>query len=237
LENKMTDASAKPDYIGHRKRLKERFRLGGGHDMADYELLELLLTLAIPRKDTKPLAKELIKKFGSFAAVINAPEEKLMMFSGLKENSVIVFHLVKEAALRMSWQKLQESDLPVISNWDAMVDYCRSAAGYKDREEFHVIFLNAKNRVMGEEIQQRGTVDSVAIHPGEVVKSAVLKGAKSIILLHNHPSGDVTPSAADITITKKVNEGLASVDIKLVDHLIVSKNDFFSFNDHGLIRR
>lgn len=234
----MTDnTSGQPDYLGHRQRLKERFRIGGGRDMADYEMLELLLTLAIPRKDTKPLAKELVKEFGSFAAVINAPKEKLLAFNGLKDNSIMVFDIVREAALRMSWQKLMESDLPVISNWDAMVDYCRAVAGYKEREEFRIIFLNSKNRVMGEEIQQRGTVDSVAIHPGEVVKSSVLKGAKSIILLHNHPSGDVTPSAADIAITKKVREGLASVDINLIDHLIVSKYEYFSFNDHGLLRR
>lgn len=234
----MTDnTSGQPDYLGHRQRLKERFRIGGGRDMADYEMLELLLTLAIPRKDTKPLAKELVKEFGSFAAVINAPKEKLLAFNGLKDNSIMVFDIVREAALRMSWQKLMESDLPVISNWDAMVDYCRAVAGYKEREEFRIIFLNSKNRVMGEEIQQRGIVDSVAIHPGEVVKSSVLKGAKSIILLHNHPSGDVTPSAADIAITKKVREGLASVDINLIDHLIVSKYEYFSFNDHGLLRR
>lgn len=234
----MTDnTSGQPDYLGHRQRLKERFHIGGGRDMADYEMLELLLTLAIPRKDTKPLAKELVKEFGSFAAVINAPKEKLLAFNGLKNNSIMVFDIVREAALRMSWQKLMEADLPVTSNWDAMVDYCRAVAGYKEREEFRIIFLNSKNRVMGEEIQQRGTVDSVAIHPGEVVKSSVLKGAKSIILLHNHPSGDVTPSAADIAITKKVKEGLASVDINLVDHLIVSKYEYFSFNDHGLLRR
>lgn len=225
-----------PDYIGHRQRLKERFRLGGGRDMADYEMLELLLTLAIPRRDTKPLAKELVKAFGSFAAVLNAPAEKLMEFDGLKDSGVLVFNLVKEAALRMSWQKLRESEMPILSNWDAMVDYCRMVAGYKEREEFHVIFLDAKSRVIEEEIQQRGTVDSVAIHPGEVVKSAVLKCAKSIILLHNHPSGDVTPSSADILITKKVNEGLASVDIRLVDHLIVSKYDVYSFRDHGVLK-
>lgn len=226
-----------PDYVGHRKRLKERFRLGSGQDMADYEMLELLLTLAIPRRDTKPLAKDLIKEFGSFAAVINAAEDKLMQFDGLKENGIMVFKIIRESALRMSWQKLMGSDLPVIGSWDDMIDYCRASIGYKDREEFHIIFMNSKNMVIDKEIQQRGTIDCVAIHPGEVVKSAVLKGAKSVILLHNHPSGDVTPSKADILVTKKINEGLSAVDIKLIDHLIISKSDIYSFNDHNLISK
>lgn len=230
----MTDA---PDYLGHRQRIKERFLRGGGQDMADYELLELLLTYSIPRKDTKPLAKALIKEFGSYAGVLNASDEKLMNFSGLKENSLIVLKLVRESALRMTWQKLMSSDLPVIANWDDMVDYCRAATAYKDREEFHIIFLNSKNMVIGEEIQQRGTIDCVAIHPGEVVKSAMLKGAKSIIMMHNHPSGDVTPSKSDIEVTKKINDGLKAVDLKLIDHLIIGKTSVYSFNDHNLIVR
>ena len=231
------ELTAEPDYLGHRKRLKDRFLRGNGQDMADYELLELLLTYSIPRKDTKPLAKALIKEFGGFAEVLNVPDEKLMGFSGLKENSVVLLKIAKEAALRLTWQKLQAADLPVIANWDDMVDYCRAAIAYKEREEFHIIFLNSKNMVIGEEIQQRGTIDCVAIHPGEVVKSAMLKSAKSIIIMHNHPSGDVTPSNADIMVTKKINEGLKAVDIKLIDHLIIGKSNIYSFNDHNLIAR
>lgn len=226
-----------PDYIGHRQRLKERFKLGGGGDMADYEMLELLLTLAIPRKDTKPLAKALVKEFGSFAEVLFASDDKLMTFTGLKENTILVFRIVREAALRMTWQKLSATEAPVLTSYDAIIEYCRAASGYKDREEFRVIFLNAKNRIIGEEVQQRGSVNAVAIHPGEVMRSAVLKGATALILVHNHPSGDVTPSRADIEVTRKIAEALAAVEIRLIDHFIVSKSLFFSFNDHGLLGR
>lgn len=225
-----------PDYIGHRQRLKERFKLGGGGDMADYEMLELLLTLAIPRKDTKPLAKALVKEFGSFAEVLFASDDKLMTFTGLKENTILVFRIVREAALRMTWQKLSATEAPVLTSYDAIIEYCRAASGYKDREEFRVIFLNAKNRIIGEEVQQRGSVNAVAIHPGEVMRSAVLKGATALILVHNHPSG-VTPSRADIEVTRKIAEALAAVEIRLIDHFIVSKSLVFSFNDHGLLSR
>ena len=226
-----------PDYIGHRQRLKERFKLGGGGDMADYEMLELLLTLAIPRKDTKPLAKALVKEFGSFAEVLFASDDKLMTFTGLKENTILVFRIVREAALRMTWQKLSATEAPVLTSYDAIIEYCRAASGYKDREEFRVIFLNAKNRIIGEEVQQRGSVNAVAIHPGEVMRSAVLKGATALILVHNHPSGDVTPSRADIEVTRKIAEALAAVEIRLIDHFIVSKSLVFIFNDHGLLGR
>lgn len=226
-----------PDYIGHRQRLKERFKLGGGGDMADYEMLELLLTLAIPRKDTKPLAKALVKEFGSFAEVLFASDDKLMTFTGLKENTILVFRIVREAALRMTWQKLSATEAPVLTSYDAIIEYCRAASGYKDRDEFRVIFLNAKNRIIGEEVQQRGSVNAVAIHPGEVMRSAVLKGATALILVHNHPSGDVTPSRADIEVTRKIAEALAAVEIRLIDHFIVSKSLVFSFNDHGLLSR
>lgn len=226
-----------PDYIGHRQRLKERFKLGGGGDMADYEMLELLLTLAIPRKDTKPLAKALVKEFGSFAEVLFASDDKLMTFTGLKENTILVFRIVREAALRMTWQKLSATEAPVLTSYDAIIEYCRAASGYKDREEFRVIFLNAKNRIIGEEVQQRGSVNAVAIHPGEVMRPAVLKGATALILVHNHPSGDVTPSRADIEVTRKIAEALAAVEIRLIDHFIVSKSLVFSFNDHGLLSR
>ena len=226
-----------PDYIGHRQRLKERFKLGGGGDMADYEMLELLLTLAIPRKDTKPLAKALVKEFGSFAEVLFASDDKLMTFTGLKENTILVFRIVREAALRMTWQKLSATEAPVLTSYDAIIEYCRAASGYKDREEFRVIFLNAKNRIIGEEVQQRGSVNAVAIHPGEVMRSAVLKGATALILVHNHPSGDVTPSRADIEVTRKIAEALAAVEIRLIDHFIVSKSLVFSFNEPGLLGR
>ncbi len=225
----------KPDYLGHRKRLRERFILGEGKDMPDYELLELLLMIAIPRRDVKPIAKRLIKKFGCFAGVINASIEDLQQIEGIKETSATVLKIVKAAALRMSWQNLSSSDAPVISNWDTMVDYCRSSMGYLDIEEFHIIFLNSKLQVIGEEVQQRGTINQVAIHPREVIKSAINKGATAIILAHNHPSGDVTPSKADLHVTKQIKEAANLVNIELIDHLIISKNLVYGFKDHGAL--
>lgn len=224
-----------PDYIGHRQRLRARFLAGGGKDMPDYEFLELLLMIAIPRKDVKPIAKRLIKKFGSLAGVINASIEELQQVDGIKENSATMLKIVKECALRMSWQNLQNEDLPVISNWDSMIDYCRAAMGYLEVEEFRIVFLNNKFKVIGEENQQRGTVNNVAIHPREVIKSAINHGASAIILAHNHPSGDTVPSKADIDVTKQIAEAAKLVNIQLLDHLIVSKNIVYSFKDHGII--
>ena len=224
-----------PDYLGHRERLRRRFLLGGGRDMPDYELLELLLTIAIPRRDVKPLAKELIRKFGSFAEVVNAPLEELMLVKGVKENTAAVLRIVRECSVRSSWQSLRGMDAPVISDFDAMVDYCRSAMAYQTVEEFRIIFLNSKLYVIGEEIQQRGTVDQVAIHPREVIKSAMMHGASAMILVHNHPSGIVTPSKADMEITKRIKEADEAVSIRLFDHLIISKSSVYSFHNQGFV--
>lgn len=224
-----------PDYLGHRERLQRRFLLGGGRDMPDYELLELLLTIAIPRRDVKPLAKELIRKFGSFAEVVNAPLEELMLVKGVKENTAAVLRIVRECSVRSSWQSLRGMDAPVISDFDAMVDYCRSAMAYQTVEEFRIIFLNSKLYVIGEEIQQRGTVDQVAIHPREVIKSAMMHGASAMILVHNHPSGIVTPSKADMEITKRIKEAAEAVSIRLFDHLIISKSSVYSFHNQGFV--
>lgn len=224
-----------PDYLGHRERLRRRFLLGGGRDMPDYELLELRLTIAIPRRDVKPLAKELIRKFGSFAEVVNAPLEELMLVKGVKENTAAVLRIVRECSVRSSWQSLRGMDAPVISDFDAMVDYCRSAMAYQTVEEFRIIFLNSKLYVIGEEIQQRGTVDQVAIHPREVIKSAMMHGASAMILVHNHPSGIVTPSKADMEITKRIKEAAEAVSIRLFDHLIISKSSVYSFHNQGFV--
>lgn len=222
-----------PDYLGHRERLRRRFLRG--RDMPDYELLELLLTIAIPRRDVKPLAKELIRKFGSFAEVVNAPLEELMLVKGVKENTAAVLRIVRECSVRSSWQSLKGTDAPVISDFDAMVDYCRSAMAYQMVEEFRIIFLNSKLYVIGEEIQQRGTVDQVAIHPREVIKSAMMHGASAMILVHNHPSGIVTPSKADMEITKRIKEAAEAVSIRLFDHLIISKSSVYSFHNQGFV--
>ena len=220
---------------GHRQRIREKFLNNGGSALADYELLEAYLTIAIPRRDVKPLAKQLIAKFGSFAEVINAKNEDLLSVSGVGENTLFALKIVSEAARRMSWEMLKDKDAPVIADMDALIDYCRMAMAYQDVEEFRLIYLNGKNRVIAEVTQQKGTINHVAIHPREVVKSALDNHASAVIMVHNHPTGDTTPSRADIDMTKKVNEALASVNIQLHDHVIVSKYGCYSFRSAGLI--
>ena len=220
---------------GHRQRIRDKFLNNGGAALADYELLEAYLTIAIPRRDVKPLAKQLIAKFGSFAEVINAKNEDLLAVTGVGENTVFALKIVSEAARRMSWEILKDKDLPVIADMDALIDYCRMSMAYQDVEEFRLIYLNAKNRVIAEVTQQKGTINHVAIHPREVVKSALDNHASAVIMAHNHPTGDTTPSRADIDMTKKVNEALAAVNIQLHDHVIVSKYGCYSFRSAGLI--
>ncbi len=220
---------------GHRQRIREKFLKNGGSALADYELLEAYLTIAIPRRDVKPLAKRLIAKFGSFAEVISAPNEELLEVDGVGENTLFALKMVREAAERMSWEVLKNADAPVISNMDALIDYCRMSMAYQEVEEFRLIYLNAKNMVIEEETQQRGTINHVSIHPREVVRAALDKKAAAVIMVHNHPTGDTTPSRADIDVTKKVKEALNAMNIELHDHVIVSKSGYYSFRDGGLI--
>ncbi len=220
---------------GHRQRIREKFLKNGGSALADYELMEAYLTIAIPRRDVKPLAKLLIAKFGSFAEVISAPNEELLEVDGVGENTLFALKMVREAAERMSWEVLKNADAPVISNMDALIDYCRMSMAYQEVEEFRLIYLNAKNMVIAEETQQRGTINHVSIHPREVVRAALDKKASAVIMVHNHPTGDTTPSRADIDVTKKVKEALNAMNIELHDHVIVSKFGYYSFRDGGLI--
>lgn len=220
---------------GHRQRIRERFLKGGGAAFADYELLEAYLTIAIPRRDVKPLAKLLIAKFGSFAEVVSAKNEELLAVDGVGENTLFALKIIKEAAQRMSWEMLKDKDLPVIADMDALIDYCRMSMAYQDVEEFKLIYLNNKNQVIAEETQQKGTINHVSIHPREVVKSALDNHASAVIMVHNHPTGDTTPSRADIDVTKKVKEALASMNMVLHDHVIVSKYGCYSFRTAGLI--
>lgn len=218
-----------PDYLGHRQRLRQRFLKNEGQDMADYELLELVLMMSIPRRDVKPLAKTLIKKFGSFANTINANADDLLSVCGIKENSLTLIKVIKTASLRTSWQSLADSQQPVIANYDQLVEYCRQSMSFSDVEELRIIFLDCKMKIISQELMQKGTLNQVAIHPREVIKAAMNKNASSIIMVHNHPSGDVTPSKADINITKQIAEACSAVNIKLEDHLVISRNDCFSF--------
>ncbi|OPZ77553.1 MAG: hypothetical protein BWY78_00963 [Alphaproteobacteria bacterium ADurb.Bin438] len=201
--------------------------------MADYELLELVLMCAIPRKDVKPLAKDLIKKFGSFSETLSAPHEDLMEIKGIKENTISFFEIIKQSAIHLSKQQAFKN--PVINSWDKLIDYCVAKMGYGKVESFRVIFLDTKLRLISDELFSEGTVDQTSLFPREVLKKAVKLGAVSIIMVHNHPSGDTKPSKADISMTKKVMEALSSVNIELIDHLIISKNSHSSFKTLGII--
>ena len=223
----------KPDYIGHRQRLKQRFLLGEGKDMADYELLELLLTYALPRRDVKPLAKTLINTFGSFAEVISASETNLKKINGIKDSSVLIFKLIKIAAQRLCWQTLASTDTPILFNTDHLIDYCRATMAYSEVEELRIIYMNSKFEIIENEIFLRGTVDSVGISPREIVRSALNKNAVGIVLVHNHPSGSVRPSENDIKVTTAIEEACNSVGVKLHDHIIISKSGYFSFAEHN----
>jgi len=229
-EAKSTEA--KPHYHGHRQRLRERLLEGGTDPLPDYELLEFLLYSARPQGDTKPLAKELIKHFGGFAAVLSADRAALADF-GLKDPTIAALIAVRAAAARML--KGEIADRPVISNWQALIDYCTARIGFAAAEEFHLLFLDRKNALIADERQQQGTVDHTPVYPREVVKRALELNATAIIMVHNHPSGDVTPSRADIEMTKQVREAAKAVGIALHDHLVIGRGKHASFRSLGLI--
>ena len=231
----MTTKDKEPDYVGHRQRMRQRFLLSEGRDMADYELLELVLMQVIPRRDVKPLAKAMISRFGSFADVINAPNSELLSISGVKESVLTILKVIKTASLRTSWQTLAGMDAPIISNYDSMVYFCSSSMCFSDVEELRLIYLDNRLRLLGTEIMQKGTINTVSIHPREIIKAAMANHAAAIIMVHNHPSGDTTPSRADIEMTRLVNEACKSVSIRLCDHLIIGRRGFFSFSSNRLL--
>jgi DNA repair protein RadC len=226
-------AEPPPHYLGHRQRLRERFLSVGGAAMQDYELLELALMLAIPQKDVKPLAKSLIEQFGSFAGVIAADPAALARVSGVKDNTVAALKLIEAAAVRLARAEVAEK--PLIGSWNALIDYCRVAMARAAIEQFRVLFLDRKNRLIADEVQQTGTVDHTPVYPREIVKRALELGASALILVHNHPSGDPTPSRADIEMTKEVGKAAATLGLQLHDHLIVGRSGHTSFKSQGLL--
>jgi len=221
----------KPHYHGHRERLRERFR-AGGDALPDYELVELLLFAAIPRVDVKPLAKKLIGKFGNFAGVVSAPREALLE-AGLKDNAVDMLKVVREAAVRLARQEVV--DRPVLSSWQKVLDYCRARLAHEQTERFHLLFLDRKNVLIADEEQQRGTVDHTPVYPREVVKRALDLGASAIIMVHNHPSGDPTPSKADIAMTREVAKAAETLGLVVHDHIVIGRAGHASFKGLGLI--
>ena len=221
-----------PHYLGHRERLRERFLESPGA-LPDYEILELLLASVIPRKDVKPVAKGLIAKWGSFADVISADVEDLVASGGLGRSSAVALKVVREAAIRLAKAPVHQQ--PVLSSWLDLLDYCSTAMASLQTEHFRLLFLNRKNMLIRDEVQQQGTVDHTPLYPREVVKRALALNASSLIMVHNHPTGDPTPSRADIDMTRLVRDALTTVNITLIDHLIIGRNGHASFKSLGLL--
>jgi DNA repair protein RadC len=222
-----------PHYAGHRKRLRARFLKGGADALPDYEMLELVLFLALPRRDAKPLAKALIEKFGSFADTIAADHKALKEVPGVGDTVIAALKTVEGAALRLSRQRLIGK--PVLSHWQALLDYLHASMAYGGNEQFRILFLNKKNMLIADEVQQKGTVDHTPVYPREIIKRALELHATAIIMVHNHPSGDPTPSKADIDMTKEVQSAGEKMGIVLHDHVIVARDGSTSFRSQGLL--
>ena len=220
-------------YLGHRQRLRDRFMESGASALADYELLELVLFRAIPRRDVKPLAKALIKRFGSFAETAAARPERLREIEGLGEAAIIEIKLAEAVATRLARGKIEARQ--TLSSFIDVLDYCRTAMAYADREEFRVLFLDKRNALIADEVQGVGTIDHTPVYPREIIRRALELGASALILAHNHPSGDPTPSAADIRMTKDIVAIAEPFGITVHDHLIVGKHGQTSFRSQKLI--
>lgn len=227
------EAPTKPHFLGHRERLRERFREAGPEALPDYELLEMVLFRAIKRGDTKPLAKALIAKFGSFAEVISATPERLREVVGVGEAVTTELKLIRAAALRL--MKGEIVNRPLLSSWSAILEYCRASMAFQDKEQFRILFLDKKNQLIADEVQQEGTVDHTPVYTREVMKRALELSASAIILAHNHPSGDPTPSIADIDMTRKIIDAGMKLGITVHDHVIVGRNGHTSFKGSKLI--
>jgi len=227
----MAAGDDKPDYLGHRRRLRERFLNGGDGALADYELLELLLCQAQPRLDVKPVAKALLKRFGSFAAIMAAAPAQLQEVGGVGPAAAVIIKVVQSCALRMAQQEVIQRD--VIGSWKKLLDYCRMRMAQEKTEQFRLLFLDNKNAVIADEEQQRGTINHTPVYPREVVKRALELGASAIILVHNHPSGDPTPSQDDIAMTKEVAAAAEKLGIAVHDHIVIGRKGHASLRSMG----
>lgn len=223
-----------PSYLkDHRKRLRARFMEGGAAAVPEYELLELLLFSAIPRQDVKPLARALIDQFGGLAAVISADPVLLRRVPDVGEAVIVTLKLAEAVAQRLARAKVMNR--PVISSWDALLDYCHTVMAHRTIEHVRVLFLDRKNCLIADEELGRGTVDHVPVYPREVMRRALDLDASALILVHNHPSGDPTPSQQDIALTERIRQAAESLSLVLHDHLIVGKSREYSFRAAGLL--
>lgn len=222
-----------PHFHGHRARLRSRFEQAQGKGLAEYELLELLLFLAMPRGDTKPLAKTLLQKFGSLAALSKAEEGLILETPGVGGAVLHVIQLMQSLITQILQQEMMQK--PILASWQSVLDYCQATMAYDQRETVRLLFLDRKNKIIADEVQQTGTVDHAPLYPREVVKRALDLGASALIIVHNHPSGDPTPSRGDIDMTLKVQEAARHLDIEVHDHLIIGKGRHSSLKSMGLM--
>ncbi|MEO1107289.1 MAG: DNA repair protein RadC [Pseudomonadota bacterium] len=223
-----------PSYIkDHRKRLRERFMAGGSAAMPDYELLELALFRSIPRQDVKPLARALMDTFGDFNRVLTAPEERLRQIKGVGDTVITDLKILEACAHRMARARVMQRH--VISGWDALLDYCHTTMAHRETEQFRVFYLDRKNVLIADEEQANGTVDHVPVYPREVAKRALELNASALILVHNHPSGDPTPSKSDIDMTNRIQDACTALGLTLHDHLIIGKSTELSFRSEGYL--
>ncbi|MDR3451096.1 MAG: DNA repair protein RadC [Alphaproteobacteria bacterium] len=227
-----SDEEDTPHYHGHRQRLRERLLRAGPDALQDYELIELLLFSAIPRRDVKPLAKKLLAEFKSLWALVNASPERLVQ-AGLSEGAASTLIITGAIALRAQKKAIVGGAL--LNNWQRIVDYCRMAMAHETVEQFRLLFLDRKNHLIGEEVQQRGTIDHTPVYPREVVKRALDIGAGALVLAHNHPSGDPTPSKDDIAMTRAIVEACKPLGITVHDHIIIGHAEVTSFKTLGLL--
>ncbi len=227
------EENSEPDYLGHRQRLKARFLADLGKSMPDYELLELILTYSIPRRDVKPIAKELIRKYSNLVNVLVAPASDVIEDGGVSNNTAVLFSLIHACCNKICWENLENKDAPMLTNKEAIVEYCRSCIGYSKQENLLIIYLNKAGRFITKNIEQVGTVDAVMISPRDIVAKSLKNNALSIIIAHNHPSGNTTPSNADVDMTKQLAQALDVVGIKLEDHLIITTNGYFSMRERA----
>jgi DNA repair protein RadC len=226
-------AQTAPHYHGHRDRLRQRFMESGAKALKDYELLELVLFRILPRRDTKPIAKAMLDRFGSFSEALSAPPHLLEEIEGLGSTAITDLKVVMAAAQRFSRDQI--NDRPVLGSWSEVIDYCRANMAFEDKEQFRILFLDKRNRLIADEVQQVGTVDHTPVYPREVIRRTLELSATALILIHNHPSGDPTPSSADVKMTKAIADVAKPLGITVHDHIIIGRSGHTSMRGLKLI--
>ncbi|MEJ0059049.1 MAG: DNA repair protein RadC [Terricaulis sp.] len=233
LARKTKPETERPHFHDHRSRLRDRFEKAGAEALADYELLEMLLFRTIPRRDTKPLAKALIDRFGDLSAVLAAPPQRIAEVNGAGPGVAAELKVLQAVIERAG--RAQVKQRTIVGSWSALINYCRTAMAHAPREQFRVLFLDVKNQLLADEVMNEGTIDHAPVYPREVARRALELSAASVILVHNHPSGDPSPSAADVQITREIVAAAGAVGVKVHDHLVIGRNGASSFKTLGLL--